>query len=170
VSRIRPRLKLFILTILTTGIVTYSTFSLWQDWNSEKSHRAAANAEAWRESMLAKVWAACERLEYDGARIPRHKMLEGSAMQFIDLTTWHGTDKRLSPLLELSNLPELRSYDNQLYIRLGPAVGDEAASTLERLKNIAILDPANSSLTSSAMERIVDANPNLRIGTFTMPP
>ncbi len=164
------QLKLLILAIVSAGICAYSTFSLWKDWESEKSHRTSANAEVLRERTLARVWAACDRLENNGARIPRQKMLEGSAMQFIDLTTWDGTDKRLLPLLELSNLPQIRTYDNELYIRLGPAVGLEAVATLENVKNIAVLDPANSKLSSSSLERISHSNPKMKVGTFAMPP
>ncbi len=164
-----PR-KLYLLMTITASIVTYSSYSLWLDYKSQRPYRAADKAGELREEELAAIWAACDRLEDDGARIPRRKMLEGSPMQFIDLSTWHGTDKRLVPLSELSRLPAIRTYDNKLYIRLGPAVSAEALPTFENLKNIAMLDPADSKLSESDVARIIDANPGSMVGTFTMPP
>jgi hypothetical protein len=168
--RISSHRKLYFLMTLTGGIVAFSTYALWRDWKSQSPYRVAVRASELREKQLADIWTACDRLEADGARIPRQKMLEGSPMQFIDLSDWNGVDKRLLALAEFSRLKEIRTYNNVLYIRLGPAVRAEAIPTLEGLKNIAVLDPGDSKLSESDIAEIIAANPGAVVGTFKMPP
>lgn len=90
-------------------------------------------------------------------------------MQFIDLSDWNGEDKRLVALAEFSRLPKIRTYNNVLYIRLGPEFPAEAIPTLEGLKNIAVLDPGESKLSESDIARIIAANPGAVVGIFKMP-
>ncbi|TXH05139.1 MAG: hypothetical protein E6R05_02290 [Candidatus Moraniibacteriota bacterium] len=161
--------KLSFLVTLTGCIVAFSTYMLWRDWKSQSPYRAAARESELREKEFDAIWAACDHLEADGARIPRLKMLEGSPMQFIDLSDWNGEDKRLVALAEFSRLPKIRTYNNVLYIRLGPEFPAEAIPTLEGLKNIAVLDPGESKLSESDIARIIAANPGAVVGIFKMP-
>lgn len=155
---------------IALSAVCFAAFELYHEWQRERPFRDRAKSQREQEQAIAELWDSCDRLEKHGARIPRHKMLEGSPFQYVDLHQWHGDEYALRDLGALSQLPLVRSYDSDLHIRLGPSIDDAIVPILTCLGNIASLDVHGADISDEQIASIVNANPGCRLAEITFPP
>jgi len=157
----------YALLMFATVVIAYAANAVYRGWQAGARHRQSAAREERRRALHSRMWEARDRLQNDGARIPVNKMC--LPFQFIDLSGWTPGRSGLSDLSAFAALPQVRPYENTLSIRLGPAVGSDAASVLCGLRNIERLDINGAGLSTAEIDEIMRSNSQCRLGVFDVP-
>lgn len=140
----------------------YTVLAVMRFYDAE-SQFLSREAESRRRARL--VWdihEATTTLTENGAEDLAN--CKGACPAVFDLSRWHGTDRQLRSLLTIARLPELRTSNNAMYLKLGPTITSNALPILRELKNLRRIELNDAKLSVAEVRDLMAALPDCTIG------